>query len=80
MKNQKSQINKILEYWYMMEFLNQENFPSERKYIKKIRDHKKRCKKGEVSNVKYLMEFMNIGDAKEKSVRSRAAKKIMLPE
>lgn len=62
MKNQKSQINKILEYWYMMEFLNQENFPSERKYIKKIRNHKKRCKKGEVSNAKYLMEFMNIGD------------------
>lgn len=37
----KKTINKILEYWYTIEFLGQDNWPAGREYIDRIKNHKR---------------------------------------
>lgn len=56
----KEKIHKILEYWYTIEFLDQDNFPNGRNYLEKIRNHRRDLKQGKLVNTKQLMVFADI--------------------
>lgn len=53
-------IHKILEYWYMIEFLGQDNFPARHKYIEKVKKHKRNLKEGKPSETKQLVTYADV--------------------
>lgn len=56
-KENKEIIGEILEYWRTIAVLGQDSFPSGRDNEKRIKDHKKKLKKGEPSNLEWLQQF-----------------------
>lgn len=62
MQNQisKKNINKILEYWYTIEFLGQDSFPRGNKYIERMKNYKRNLKQGKANNIKQLIAYSDI--------------------
>lgn len=56
----KGKIHKILEYWYTIEFLGQDNWPSGREYIERIKNHKSSLAQRKPVNTKQLIGFTDI--------------------
>lgn len=70
----KEKIHKILEYWYTIEFLGQDNWPSGREYTEKIKNHKRSLAKRKSVNTKQLMGFADITNAEIMPIVSGQAK------
>jgi superfamily I DNA and/or RNA helicase len=62
--NQKN-IQQILEYWYIIEFLGQDKFPNEREFHEKIQSYKKSLEDGKKTNIKQITAFSNLSSAKD---------------
>lgn len=54
------QIHKILEYWYTIEFLGQDSWPSGRESIERIKYHKRSLAQRKPVNTKQIIGFADI--------------------